>query len=290
MAANTGATFLRIMLGSELSRLRQQQGITVAQAAQAAECSIPTMHKIEDGKTGFRSPNNLAQLLIAYKVPHTQADRLLDWHKHGKTGDWWTSDSSNLPSGMPFFLALEEGATEIRVWQMNVIFGLLQTEEYAESLMRAAQGPLESTTEFVERSVAVRMERKRILEPGGPQVQIILDESALRAMVGDERVMVRQYEELLRIMDLPNVAVHVYPFSSPGYREVGGSFALFEFDKKALPRPFACIPQPSWSGVKFMTKEFPVRTFDRQFRAMSREVLPVQDSKRFIERLIIKGT
>lgn len=63
----------------------------------------------------------------------------------------------------------------LRIYECQMVHGLLQTEEYARAVFRGAPVPMRDNE--VERQVALRMDRQAIL--GGedqPVLRVILDE------------------------------------------------------------------------------------------------------------------
>ncbi|MFK0252960.1 helix-turn-helix domain-containing protein [Streptomyces sp. NPDC090445] len=284
MAAHVGSTFLRIMLGAELTRLRDQAGLTGDQAAKAIGLRSASMiSKVESGQSGFERIEQLNKLLEAYGVDLDGTEMLTDWYRNAKGHDWWSPKSSTLPSGMNLYLAHESGAKRVRAWCLGVVLGLLQTEDYVLHLMRSAQAADERTTEFVENAVAVRMERKKRITEEGMELVCIMDESALTNWVGNREVMRAQYLELAELTELPNVAVRIIPARVPAYRVLGGSFHILHFDRKELPLPVVCN---SMTGtVQFMSKERIVKQYERRFEHLAQGALPIHETPDFLARL-----
>ncbi|MEU7161796.1 Scr1 family TA system antitoxin-like transcriptional regulator [Streptomyces chrestomyceticus] len=127
------------MLEAELTRLRDKAGLSGEQAAKAAGCAPSTITNIEKGTTGFRRIGQFTELLAAYNVGFEGQDLLLDWYKNAKGDDWWTPNTSVLPSGMPAYLGFESGARIVSPWFPNAVYELLQTEEYARVLFESAK-------------------------------------------------------------------------------------------------------------------------------------------------------
>ncbi|MFF4188070.1 helix-turn-helix domain-containing protein [Streptomyces sp. NPDC001691] len=284
MAANTGSTFLRIMLGAELGRLREKAGLSGEQAAKAASCAPSTITNLEKGTTGFRRIGQFTALLEAYKVDFEGQALLVDWYKNAKGEDWWTPNTSVLPSGMPAYLGFESGAVGLNTWCPSVVYGLLQTEEYARALIESAKAADERNTEFVDSSVTVRANRKKIITEQGVELSCLMDEAALRNMVGDADIMRGQYEEIARLNELPNVMVRIIPFSAPAYRVLGGPFTLLHFDATSLPGPVLSMDTVS-HAVQVISKPRVVKQFLRRFDFLSRGALPVHETSALLERL-----
>ncbi|MFJ7996761.1 DUF5753 domain-containing protein [Streptomyces sp. NPDC096310] len=106
---------------------------------------------------------------------------------------------------------MEAEAESILTYE-NVIPGLFQTRRYAEEINLGTVPGL--SDEVQEQRVDVRMQRQQVLAGNSPlEVRAVLDESALRRMVGGVDVMREQLERLLEVAELPNVILQVIPFS-----------------------------------------------------------------------------
>lgn len=284
MAANTGSTFLRIMLGAELTRLREGAGLSGEQAARAAGCAPSTITNLEKGTTGFRRIGQFTDLLAAYGVDFAGQELLLNWYKSAKGDDWWTPNSSVLPSGMPPYLGFESGAKSLMPWCPNVVYGLLQTEEYARALIECAKAANELTTDFVDSSVGVRANRKKLITERNVELVCVMDESALRNVVGNAETMQGQYEEIANLVKLPNVTVRIIPASAPAYRITAGHFTVLDFDRKDLPGPVVASDTVYYQ-THVASKPRVVKQFMRRFDFLARGALPDHETPAFLERL-----
>ncbi|MFI5987452.1 helix-turn-helix domain-containing protein [Streptomyces sp. NPDC051555] len=291
MAANVGATFLRIVLGQELTRLREQAGLTGEAAAKKAGCSTPTISNVESGKTGFRRIEQLAKLLEEYGVDEDGTAMLMDCHKQAKGDDWWTTSVSALPSGMNLFLAWESGAELVNAWCPGVVNGLLQTKEYAHACILSAKIANDTTDEFVESAVEVRIKRQKRITEEGMKLNCVMDESALTNMVGSPEILRAQYKAIAELNELPNVTVQIIPKSAPTYRATGGDFTILSFDPKRLPEEAMQVPTPivACATVDAITrvssKDRQVKQFARRFEVLTRGALPDYETPKFLEQL-----
>lgn len=131
---------------------------------------------------------------------------------------------SELPAWFRQIAELEARATEIYVFQAQLVHGLLQTEGYA----RAVLGVMERGD--LERRVAARLARQRILEKEHPPVLwVVLDEAVLHREIGGSGVMREQLEHLLSFLANPRVNVQVLPFNAGAHAGLPGPFTLFRF-------------------------------------------------------------
>ncbi|MGW3506839.1 helix-turn-helix domain-containing protein [Streptomyces sp. NPDC000994] len=132
---------------------------------------------------------------------------------------------SQLPTWFQPYAEMEAKATYISTYQAQLVYGLLQTEEYARAVLSVDQRTK------VDEMVAARMERQRILERcQPPALWVILSEAALLLEIGGRDVMRRQLAHLLDFQDNPWVHLQVLPFSTGQHTSMMGTFTLLRFD------------------------------------------------------------
>ncbi|MEU7028869.1 DUF5753 domain-containing protein, partial [Streptomyces sp. NPDC046275] len=209
-------------------------------------------------------------------------DHFISLHKDSLNRGWWSNYSRTMSTGMKLYVGLEDGAKLIRAWQPDVVHGLLQTEAYARALFGAHKPVDELTTEAVELGVQLRMERREILSRDKPvEMRAILDEAALRRIVGSREVMREQYAELIRLNERDNVFVHIVPTAKPTYR-CQYDFALLDFGEGL---PTAVQMDKIDGGSEITDKTTEVWTFSRRFERLRDGALPIEETPKFLEQL-----
>ncbi|WP_248960140.1 helix-turn-helix domain-containing protein [Sphaerisporangium perillae] len=228
-----GPTVFRMLVGSELRRLREAAEISRAKAGYAIRASDTKISRLELGRTGFK-PRDVADLLTLYGVTgDAERQTLLAMAEQANTPGWWHAYSDVVPSWFEAYIGLEQAAAVIRTWEVQFVPGLLQTEDYARAVIRLG---LDVTEAEVERRVRLRMRRQRILSgPDAVKLWAVIDEAALRRPVGGPGTMRAQVEHLLEIGELPNVTVQVMPLSFGGHSAGGGPIAILRLPAGALP-------------------------------------------------------
>ena len=234
VAARNGPTALRIALGAQLRRLREESHVTVADAADAIRATHSKISRLERGRSGAKQ-RDVADLLTLYGMTdEAQREELLALARQANTPGWWQPYSDVLPSWFELYLGLEKAASIIRLYEMQFVHGLLQTEQYARAviLISNAHAPADE----IERRVSVRMKRQQLLtQPDAPQVWAVLDEAALRRWPAGPGVMRAQLEHLLQVTELPNVTLQVVPFDVGPHAAAGGPFTILRFPEPDLP-------------------------------------------------------
>jgi hypothetical protein len=230
----TGPTVLRILLGSQLRKLREAKGVSREVAGWEIRSSESKISRMELGRVSFKE-RDVADLLTLYGVAdeHERAT-MLGLAREANTPGWWNRFSDILPTWFQSYLGLEAASTLIRTYEVQFVPGLLQTDDYARAVILLAHH--RATTDDVERRVALRRERQQaLLRKDPPQLWAVVDEAALRRPIGGRAVMRRQIHALIEATDLPNVRLQVVPFHAGGHAAAGGAFTILRFPDEDLP-------------------------------------------------------
>src|SRR5215471_8204370 len=231
VAMPVGPTVRRRRLGSELRRLRESQSIKLEAVAEQVGIAPSTLSRIESGKAPTRTAY-LNALLDLYGVGDVaQRQALLDMARAGHRKGWWAVWDVVLPTGFGIMVGLEAEAASLRVYEAQVVHGLLQTEAYARAVMTSVRW--RQTPEEIDRLVKLRMQRQAVLHRPDPlELWLILDESVLWRMAGPSPIMCQQLERLYEASQWPNVTLQILRFVSGLHPALGGSFAIIEFPER----------------------------------------------------------
>ncbi|WP_214415142.1 helix-turn-helix domain-containing protein [Sphaerisporangium fuscum] len=230
----SGPTALRILLGSQLRRLREQKGISREEAGQHIRGSESKISRMELGRVGFKE-RDVEDLLGLYGVSDVEARAsVMNLLEKANEPGWWHRFNDLLPSWFQAYVGLEEAASRIRTYEVQFIPGLLQTKEYARAVITAGAAGIGAAE--ISRRVDLRMERQRVLDgDDGPIFWAVIDEAALRRPIGGAEVMRGQLEHLLELMRRPNITIQIMPFSFGGHSAEGGAFSILRFNDSELP-------------------------------------------------------
>ncbi|GIH29397.1 transcriptional regulator [Acrocarpospora phusangensis] len=229
-----GPTALRILLGTQLRKLREDRGISRHDAGHLIRGSESKISRMELGRVSFRE-RDVADLLTLYGVAEDEArGAILDLVERANEPGWWHRFTDLLPSWFQAYVGLEEAAERIRTYEVQFVPGLLQTKEYARAVITA--GAVGAAPEEIARRVDLRLERQRVLEgPRKPKFWAVIDEAALRRPIGGTEVMRGQLQHLIELMDQTNVTIQVMPFNFGGHAAEGGAFSILRFPDVELP-------------------------------------------------------
>ncbi|MFD6417186.1 helix-turn-helix domain-containing protein [Streptomyces sp. NPDC060194] len=225
MASNVNPTVRRRRLGQELRRLRELKGMTAEEVAERLLVSQSKISRLENGRRSI-SQRDVRDLCGVYEVEDIRiVDSLMQMAKDSRQQGWWHA-FGDIPYSV--YIGLETDAASLRLFESQVIPGLLQTRAYAQAMVQG--GAPESTPAEIEKRVQVRLRRQeRIFDESPLRLWAVLDEAALRRAVGGGPVMVEQLEHLIELSNLPHVTVQVMPFSMGAHPGVTGQYAILEF-------------------------------------------------------------
>jgi len=222
-------TVRRRRLAAELREIRESKGKSGDAVAAALKWSPSKISRYERAKTGLQ-PREVARLLDYYEITGPRRDLLLALAADATQKGWWEDYGDSLSPDYQQFIGLEDEASAIAVWHIDVLPGLFQTEAYARHIIGTYSQIEPVTPGMIDRLVKVRMRRQQVVdrEPG-LDLSVLIDESVLQRRVGDERVMYEQLRRLKREADRPNVTLQILPLDGP-HTVFVESFVIFRFE------------------------------------------------------------
>ncbi|MCM2579017.1 helix-turn-helix domain-containing protein [Streptomyces meridianus] len=226
MASNVNPTVRRRRLGQELRRLRELKGMTAEEVAERLLVSQSKISRLENGRRSI-SQRDVRDLCGVYEVEdHRIVESLMQMAKDSRQQGWWHA-FGDIPYSV--YIGLETDAASLRVYEPQVVPGLLQTRAYAEAVVGGALP--EATSADIDKRVQVRLRRQdRIQSDEHPlRLWAVLDEAALRRVVGNRQIMRDQLGHLIELSRLPHVTVQVMPFDMGAHPGVNGQYAILEF-------------------------------------------------------------
>ncbi|MFC9692974.1 helix-turn-helix domain-containing protein [Kribbella sp. NPDC056951] len=222
------------MLGGQLRRMREQAGISRADAGWQIRASESKVSRMELGRVGFKE-RDVSDLLDLYGMrDDDERFRLMELARAANNPGWWSRYGDVMPTWFTNYVGLEVAATLIRTYEVMFVPGLLQTEEYARAVVQLGKTYLPN--EEVAQRVALRVTRQKILSRSTPaRLWVVIDESVLHRPVGGAEILRAQIEHLMTVAREPNITLQIMPFSSVGYPGAGGAFSILRFPDGDLP-------------------------------------------------------
>lgn len=213
-------------LGEELRRLREAKGLTAKAAGEYIQRHQGTVSRFESGEYPIRRGDLLAFLDLYGVTNKRQRESLLALREEVWRTGWWDGYASDVDHTFIDFVWLENRASLIRTYDVELVPGLLQAEPYARAVISSAEQ--DATEEQVSRWVDFRMHRQRILEGDSPvPIRAILSEAVLLRQVGGREIMVAQLDHLLSCFSRPNIELQIMPFSVGFPTGIMGGFKVF---------------------------------------------------------------
>ena len=276
MASNVNPTVRRRRLGQELRRLREMKGMTAEEVAERLLVSQSKISRLENGRRSI-SQRDVRDLCGVYEVEdHRIVDSLMQMAKDSRQQGWWHA-FGDIPYSV--YIGLETDAASLRVYEPQVVPGLLQTRPYAEALITGALP--ESGTTDIEKRVSVRLRRQeRIRDTDHPlRLWVVIDEAALRRQVGDKYLMREQLEHLVELSHQPHVTVQVLPFEMGAHPGINGQYAILEFPDAS---DSSVVYIEGVTSDLYLEKANDVQKYSVMYEHLRAQALNVDQTRQFI--------
>jgi transcriptional regulator with XRE-family HTH domain len=279
----TGPTTLRVIIGSNLRQLRQAADISREEAAYEIRADASKISRLELGRVSFRL-RDVRDLLIMYGVKDEgEIERFVDLARLANQPSKWHRYTDYLPDWFSNYLEMEGAAFMIRTYEVQVMPGLLQNEEYARAVMMLGYGhtPLQE----IDKRIDVRMKRQEILdrEEKRPELWAVIDEAALHRPFGGAAVMRGQIQALIEACDKPNVRVQIVPFSSGAHSGAGAPFTWLRFAYEELND---IIYLEHLSGGLYLEKDSEVDAYQAAMEHLCIQATPPNKTQDFLQQVL----
>jgi transcriptional regulator with XRE-family HTH domain len=264
----------RRRLGSELRRLREARSINLEVVADRLGLAASTLSRIENGKAPTKTAY-LTALLELYEVTDPEQRQILtEMAREGHRKGWWAGYEDVLPTGFDIYMGLEADASGLRIYETQVVNGLLQTPEYAKAILREVNK--KDSPGQLQRATELRIKRQHTVEkPDPPDLWLILDEAVIRRPIGGPEVMASQLKHLVEASHWPNLTLQVLPFSAGAHSALTGPFTILEFPERTDDD---VVYLDSWGGPIYLEKERDVRMCSEVFDRLRAAALSTNDS------------
>ncbi len=248
--------------GAELRRLREEARLKQGQLGDIVFCTASLIGQIE----------------TARKVPTRDFSERVD-AALGTDGMFSRLVGlvlrSQLPHWFQAYAEMEAKATYISSYQAQLVYGLLQTEEYARAVLKAGW------SDKLDEAVAARLDRQRILSAARPPlVWVVLDEAVLHRPFGSREVMRNQLDHLLGFRDRRELRIQVLPFSAGQHPATVGSFNVLRFEDDP-----DIVYAESYGLANVTANPDTVRDCAHRYDHLQAAALSVEDSAALIARV-----
>lgn len=269
----SGPTVLRRQLGRRLRRLREAAGKTEQEVEDAKLVSRTKLWRIESGKVPVKVPDVRA-LCWFYDVDAELTDALAAMAVGTLEQGWWEDYGDVVPDWFRLYVGLESAASLIQCYDGELVPGLLQTEDYARAVYRAAQP--HDGDDAIERHVALRMERQDALlkRDPPPQMVAVLGAGVLARPVGGQAVMAAQIDRLRQLSKLDHIEIRVLTWESGAHAAMLGAFHILDFPDPEDPDVVYLEAQV---GGRYLEKPAELAEYRRIFEVVYQQAVPIEE-------------
>ncbi|MFE5004754.1 helix-turn-helix domain-containing protein [Streptomyces sp. NPDC056696] len=253
--------------GRLLQHLRKQAGLNQQALGEAIGYSLELVASVEQGRRPAKAAFTTAadRVLEARGVLEVLQDEV---------------DRAKLPRFFRNVALLEAEALSRFSYDPLLIPGLLQTEAYAQVLLEAHFPPLDE--EIIEQRVAARLARQTLLARKSPPVVFVfvVEEGALRRVVGNKALMHEQLESLLTCSRRRNVELQIMPTIRGAHSGLNGPMVLLESMDRTRH-----VYIDAQGVVTVRSNQDEVSEFWLRYGMLRTQALNAEESARFIERM-----
>jgi transcriptional regulator with XRE-family HTH domain len=259
-----------------LRRLREAKGMTAEDVAARLLVSQSKISRLENGRRSI-SQRDVRDLCQVYGVEDARmVESLMHMAKESRQQGWWHA-FGDVPYSV--YIGLETEAESLRVYDSLVVPGLLQTRAYATAVIEGTEP--ESTQEQIERRIGVRLQRQeRVNDPDSPlRFWVVVDEAALRRVVGSRAVMREQLEHLAKMSTEAHITVQVLPYDAGAHPGMTGNFAILEF---ADATDSSVVYIEGVTSDLYLEKAADVHGYSVMYEHLRAQALSAEASRQFI--------
>ncbi|MDG4787528.1 helix-turn-helix transcriptional regulator [Micromonospora sp. WMMD1102] len=268
-------------LGQQMRQLREQRGFTLKRVAEFLEREFSSVARWERAEWPFRRGVVVSLLdLYGEHDPRTRAHFIQLAEDAWRTDRWDDDYDEIVDASFIDFPWLETRAEQICSFDAMLMPGLMQTPEYAEAVIRNAEGS-RATPFSVAKWMQLRLDRQRVLDPDfGVTVSAVLDESVLRRPVGSPALMRGQLAHLGELLRRPNVQVRVLPATIGLHPGLDGSFVVFQ-----MPKPYPEVAYAETLGGRLFMEAPKSKRYAEAYARLRDIALDPSGSAKLIETI-----
>jgi transcriptional regulator with XRE-family HTH domain len=265
-------------LARRLRQLRNQAGKTVEDAAGELACKHPKISKIETNQAGVK-PEEVRLLCRLYGASDHTTESMVTLARNAKKRGWYLSYHGVANPENIDFAELENDSVSVSNFEIDLIPGLLQTEDYTRAVFRT--GLPQITEDLIDHRVELRTTRQQRVLAGDLSVWAVVTEAALIRAMGGRDVHIGQLSRLLELAALPNVQFQIIPTRAGEHVSMGVPFSCFQFDDG-----FGAVAVDHLTGTLFLEEEPDVERYRLAFLHLCSTALSPQDTLAMLRKYI----
>ncbi|MEV6815483.1 helix-turn-helix transcriptional regulator [Micromonospora sp. NPDC051296] len=268
-------------LGQQMRQLREERGFTLKQAAEFLERDFSSIARWERAEWPFRRGVVVSLLDLYGEHDGRERNRFIQLAEDAWRTDRWDDDYDELvDASFIDFPWLESRAEQICSWDAMLMPGLMQTRDYAEAVIRNAEGK-KATDYSVGKWLQLRLDRQRVLgHDSGLRVAAVIDESVLRRPVGAPTLMLGQLRHLGELLLRSNIDVRILPAGVGLHPGLDGSFVVFN-----MPRPYPEVAYAEMLGGRRFMESPKSKRYAVAYDRLREAALDPRESAKLIARI-----
>lgn len=279
MAQIPSPTIRARRLRRELRRLRDRAGLIAEDVATDLGWHRTKVIRIEHGHSRV-TQNDVRDLLTLYKATDEEQESLAALARQARQKGWWNAYGDVL---LDDYVGFEAEASSISSYESLLVPGLLQTEEYVRATIQS--GRIAADPDEIDRIVAARLARKALLSRDvPPKLWIVLDEAAVRRVVGSVEVMRAQVARLIEACANAAIVMQVLPFAAGAHAAMGGPFTILDYGDPVLDP--TVVYTGNDTSTLLMEKEVEVARYKLMFDHLRAKALDPDRSGEFLARVV----
>jgi transcriptional regulator with XRE-family HTH domain len=273
---------LKRWIALELRRLREAAGLSRLEVAERLGRGVSHVGHIETMRN-LPSPTEVEAFLNYCGVGERTQFFLELLTRAKKSRDWWTEFSNVVPSWFDLYMGMESSAVKMESYDALMIPGLAQTPEYTEAIIRGDERGF-SDAEVTKR-VELRMARQKILDRNEAlRLWMVLDESALRRMIGGPALMQKQLCHLIKLAEHPRIDLQALLTSTGAHPALYGSFTIMSFPAEFGKDPGVVYTQTRIQGI-YYEESTEIDQYRLCMNRLGTQAAPLEDTPSIITRI-----
>ncbi|BCK54436.1 helix-turn-helix domain-containing protein [Nocardia wallacei] len=267
-------------LAALLQEMRENAGISKEVVSARTGINVTTLYRIETAQARPQR-RTLMAMLDLYGIEEPQRSDALQLLQEAQKPGMSRPFEAAVSEVYAAYINFETEALSARLFQTSFIPGLLQTEQYAWAVLDTAMPKVE--TAVIEQRLRARFERAKLLAKEEPlELWVVLDEAAIRRVVGGREVMRGQLLRLVEEAEKRNVILQVLPFDAGAHPAMVGSFVVLDFHDPADPE---LVYVEGIAGDDIVEGHNEIRRFGVMFDQLRAMALSPRDSTNLVARV-----
>lgn len=266
----------REAFGARLRELRKDAGLTGRALAALAGWHLSKVSRLEHGQRGASEDD--IRTWCEHTHSEAQVPELIATVRNIEA--MWMEFRRTLSTGTKLrqqqSISLYEQTQLFRVYHPNLVWGTLQTAEYAAAMLHQIADFYEIPND-VDRGVAARMERQQYLYKDDRKFHVILGEQALYTNLGGSEVLRGQLDRLLAVMTLPRLSLGIIPMRAAYQLWPQNDFIMFD-DRTVMVE--------TYSAELTVTQPREIALYAKAFALLQRSAVHGQAVREMIARAL----